>query len=80
MGVAEGQWMGLGAVGGAGAHLERQGPGGVGIRGIPKTKKRARGNRRASGTWRSLRKTRAAAELQKHTCTSSPHQEQGTLP
>lgn len=65
-GGAEGQWMGLGAVGRAGAHQERQDPGGVGTRGIPRTKKRAKGNGRASGTWRSLGKTRAAAELQKH--------------
>ena len=65
-GGAEGQWMGLGAVGRAGAHQERQDPGGVGTRGIPRTKKRAKGNGRASGTWKSLGKTRAAAELQKH--------------
>ena len=65
-GVVEGQWSGLGAVGRAGAHQERQDPGGVGTRGIPRTKKRAKGNGRASGTWRSLGKTRAAAELQKH--------------
>lgn len=72
VGVAKGQWVGLGAVGGAGAHLERQGPGGTGTRGIPRTKKRARGNGRASGTWRSLGKTRAAAEP-RNTPTHPPH-------
>ena len=74
-GGAEGQWVGLGCSGRAGAHLERRGPGGAGTRGILRTK-RAGGNGRASGPWRLLRRTRAAAELQKHTCTASPHQQQ----